>query len=105
MLIRQGAQVITSPEEFGRDLGLVCVSSSDFRAESGSSSAVVNVVPAGLDDEVRRVWLALSERSLGIDDVASGADLQSARVLAVLTVLQVGGLVVQESGMRFRRAS
>ena len=70
LLIRQGAQVVTS-----------------------------------LDDEARRVWLALSERSLGIDDVASGADLQSARVLAALTVLQVGGLVVQESGMRFRRAS
>ncbi len=105
VLIRQGAQVITSPEEFGRDLGLVCGSSADFRAESGSSSAAREVVPAGLDDEARRVWLALSERSLGIDDVASGADLQSARVLAALTILQVGGLVVQESGMRFRRAS
>jgi len=105
MLIRQGAQVITSPEEFGRDLGLVCGTSSDFRAASGSSSVAREVVPAGLDDEERRVWLALSERSLGIDDLASGADLQSARVLAALTILQVGGLVVQESGMRFRRAS
>ncbi len=105
MLIRQGAQVITSPEEFGRDLGLVCGTSSDFRAASGSSSVTREVVPAGLDDEERRVWLALSERSLGIDDLASGADLQSARVLAALTILQVGGLVVQESGMRFRRAS
>ena len=75
VLIRQGAQVITSPEEFGRDLGLVCGSSADFRAESGSSSAAREVVPAGLDVEARRVWLALSERSLGIDDVASGADL------------------------------
>jgi predicted Rossmann fold nucleotide-binding protein DprA/Smf involved in DNA uptake len=62
-------------------------------------------VPTGLDDEARRVWLALGERSLGIDDVASGADLQSAPVLAALTILQVAGLVVQESGMRFRRAS
>ncbi|MCH7889974.1 MAG: DNA-protecting protein DprA [Gemmatimonadetes bacterium] len=105
LLIRQGAQVITSPEEFGRDLGLVCGTSSDFRAARGSSSVAREVVPAGLDDEERRVWLALSERSLGIDDVASGADLQSARVLAALTILQVGGLVVQESGMRFRRAS
>ena len=105
MLIRQGAQVITSPEEFGRDLGLVCGSAVDFREGSGSSSAARDVVPAGLDDEARRVWLALSDRSLGIDDVASGADLQSARVLAALTILQVGGLVVQESGMRFRRAS
>lgn len=59
----------------------------------------------GLDDGARRVWLALSERSLRIDDVASGADLQSARVLSALTILQVSGLVVQESGMRFRRAS
>ena len=102
-LIRQGAQIITSPEEFGRDLGLVCGSSSEFRAESRSVAG--DNVPAGLDAEARRVWLALSERSLGIDDVASGADLQSARVLSALTLLQVSGLVVQESGMRFRRAS
>ncbi len=103
-LIRQGAQVITSPEEFGRDLGLVCGSSSEFRARTGSEGAA-DCVPAGLDDEARRVWLALSERSLPIDDVASSADLQSARVLSALTILQVSGLVVQESGMRFRRAS
>ena len=105
ILIRQGAQVITSPEEFGRDLGLVCGSASDFRVETGSAPAARDVVPSGLDDETRRVWLALSERSLGIDDVASGAELRSARVLAALTILQVGGFVVQESGMRFRRAS
>jgi DNA processing protein len=118
LLIRQGAQVITSPEEFGRDLGLVCGSSREFRMAppvqrarpdpretSRSAPTAQNEVPIGLDDEARRVWLALSERSLGIDDVASGADLQSAPVLAALTILQVAGLVVQESGMRFRRAS
>ena len=116
LLIRQGAQVITSPEEFGRDLGLVCGSSGEFRMarqvqrarpeprETSRSASARNEVPTGLDDEARRVWLALSERSLGIDDVASGADLQSAPVLAALTILQVAGLVVQESGMRFRRA-
>ncbi len=116
LLIRQGAQVITSPEEFGRDLGLVCGSSGEFRMarqvqrarpvprETSRSASARNEVPTGLDDEARRVWLALSERSLGIDDVASGADLQLAPVLAALTILQVAGLVVQESGMRFRRA-
>ena len=103
-LIRQGAQVITSPEEFARDLGLVCGSSSEFRVCVVSQGAG-QPVPAGLDDEARRVWLALSGRPLGIDDVASGADLKSARVLSALTILQVSGLVVQESGMRFRRAS
>ena len=105
LLIRQGALVITSPEEFGRDLGLVCGSSSEFRALPAGNSVARDVAPSGLDDEGRRVWLALSEGSLGIDDLASGAELDSARVLAALTVLQIGGLVVQESGMRFRRAS
>ena len=107
--------MVTSPEEFGRDLGLVCGSSWESEVSKGTRSApparndvLVDLdgnAPAGLDDEARRVWLALSTRSLGIDDVASGADLQSAPVLAVLTILQVAGLVVQESGMRFRRAS
>ena len=115
LLIGQGAQTVASPEEFGRDLGLVCGSSWESEVSKGTRSApparndvLVDLdgnAPAGLDDEARRVWLALSTRSLGIDDVASGADLQSAPVLAVLTILQVAGLVVQESGMRFRRAS
>ena len=148
VLIRQGAQVITSPEEFGRDLGLVCGSSPQFRARvvrpddevpAGATDKVLardevdtpvgdddhdetpagvddhdeapagvddhDEVPAGLDDEARRVWLTLSQRWLGVDDVASGADLHSANALAALTVLQVAGLAVQESGMRFRRAS
>jgi DNA processing protein len=139
LLICQGAQVITSPEEFGRDLGLVCGSSPEFRLrpapertrDLGGASAIAGAgdkttrpgdewsrgpgdeagtrsdddVPAGLDGEARRVWHVLKERSLGIDDVASDSDLRSARVLAALTTLQVAGLVVQESGMRFRRAS
>ena len=109
-MIRDGAQVITSPEEFGRDLGLVCGSSSELRAGGASAGArsastARDDVPTGLDAEARRVWLALSERPLGIDDVVSSADLQSACVLSALTILQVSGLVVQESGMRFRRAS
>ena len=74
-------------------------------AEDGVPADAEDEVPAGLDDEARRVWLTLSQRSLGIDDVASGADLRSASALAALTILQVAGLVVQESGMRFRRAS
>ena len=39
LLIRQGAQVITSAWEFGRDLGLVCGSSSEFRTGGGSEGA------------------------------------------------------------------
>lgn len=118
MLIRQGAQVITSAEEFAQDLGLVCGSSSAFRVDGldppddrrlelwpTPAPTDRDGVPVGLSDEARRVWLALSQGSLCIDDVASGADLQSARVLSALTGLQVAGLVVQESGMRFRRAS
>jgi DNA processing protein len=146
LLISQGAQVITSPEEFGRDLGLVCGSSTEFRSpaqagraggsgegssndgdlqlllSAGGASATLgdersptlddptgesleDEVPTGLDDEARRVLHVLKEWSLGVDDVASDSDLHSARVLAVLTTLQLAGLVVQESGMRFRRAS
>jgi DNA processing protein len=105
LLIRQGAQMITSPEEFGRDLGLVCGSSGRFRADSKAVAVVQDSAPSGLDDASRRVWLALSEQALVIDDVASGADLESAHVLAALTTLQIAGLVVQDSGMRFRRAS
>jgi predicted Rossmann fold nucleotide-binding protein DprA/Smf involved in DNA uptake len=132
MLIRQGAQVITSPQEFARDLGLVCGSSSEFRVGTESEPLPADLEdalpaalgddgpadlgddapadhrddgPTDLDREARRVWLALGQGSLGVDDVAAGANLQSARVLAALTVLQIAGLVVQEAGMRFRRAS
>jgi predicted Rossmann fold nucleotide-binding protein DprA/Smf involved in DNA uptake len=101
---RLGHLVDPPPILFARDLGLVCGSSSEFRACVVSQGAR-QPVPAGLDDEACLVWVALSERSLGIDDVASGADLQSVHVLLALMILQVSGLVVQESGIRFRRVS
>jgi predicted Rossmann fold nucleotide-binding protein DprA/Smf involved in DNA uptake len=87
------------------DSGVLRRARREPRKTSRSAPATQNEVPSGLDDEARRVWLALGERSLGINDVASSADLQSAPVLAALTILQVAGLVVQEPGMRFRRAS
>ena len=95
-LIQQGAQLITSPDDFVRDLGLVCGSSKQFRDD---------VEPMGLDGAAGRVWRALNERPAAIDDLARRAALDASGALAALTTLELDGWAVQEPGMRFRRAS
>jgi DNA processing protein len=99
-LIQQGAHLITSPDDFVRDLGLVCGSSQAFRDDPRNDRR-----PAGLDDEAGRVWHVLDERPAAIDDLACRAALDTSGALAALTSLELGGWVIQEPGMRFRRAS
>ena len=94
-LIQQGAHLITSPDDFVRDLGLVCGSSKEFRDRQ----------PTGLDADAGRVWHVLDERPAAIDDLAGRAALDTSGALAALTSLELDGWVIQEPGMRFRRAS
>ena len=99
-LIQQGAHLITSPDDFVRDLGLVCGSSKEFRDDRRDDRR-----PAGLDAEAGRVWHVLDERPAAIDDLACRAALDTSGALAALTSLELEGWVIQEPGMRFRRAS
>ena len=99
-LIQQGAHLITSPDDFVRDLGLVCGSSKEFRDDRRDDRR-----PAGLDPGAGRVWHVLDERPAAIDDLACRAALDTSGALAALTSLELEGWVIQEPGMRFRRAS
>jgi len=99
-LIQQGAHSITSPDDFVRDLGLVCGSSKEFRDDRRDDRR-----PAGLDAGAGRVWHVLDERPAAIDDLACRAALDTSGALAALTSLELEGWVIQEPGMRFRRAS
>ncbi len=74
----------------------MCGSSKQFRDD---------VEPVGLDFEAGRIWRVLNDRPAAIDDLACRAALDASGALAALTTLELDGLAIQESGMRFRRAS
>jgi DNA processing protein len=61
-------------------------------------------LPADLTDEERRALAALTNDPEQVDAVARRVGLAAGDVLAVLTSLEIRGLVVQEPGKTFRRA-
>lgn len=55
-----------------------------------------------LTDDQRDILLALEERPCIADELVELTQIPARRVLSSLTILQVGGYVVQEAGKRFR---
>ena len=58
----------------------------------------------GLSEEQCRVFLELQAGSVSADDLVERTQIEARRVLSALTMLQIRGLVVEESGNRFRSA-
>lgn len=118
-LLQQGAHVVTSAMDFARELDLLDVGrrgggrgkgrgegQRDPDPVSGSPEASVRTAePGRLTAVARRVWGVLEEQPVGIEQLAHLTRLDSGRVLAVLTELELAGWVAQEAGMRFRKAS
>jgi DNA processing protein len=59
--------------------------------------------PAGLTDDQKRILDAIGEYSTHVDDIAGQTDLPMARVLSLLTILEIRGFVRREAGKRFAR--
>ena len=114
-LLQQGAQVVSSVSDFARELelpdagalgeGCVEPSGRGMRPTPGASPPERSDEPRQLTPVARRVWGALDDRPVGIEEVAQLARLDSGSTLAVLTELEMAGWVAKEAGMRFRKAS
>ncbi len=61
-------------------------------------------LPSDLTDAEQRVLVLLEVETKHVDDIATGLDVSPAETLAVLTSLEIRGLVTQEPGKVFRRA-
>lgn len=57
-----------------------------------------------LTEEQQRVLLAIGEQSLRSDDIVEKVQIPARRVLSAITILQVMGLISEESGKRFKLA-
>ena len=90
-LVKQGATPVLSLEDVLEEYGLV-------------ESALELGIPADLTDTERRALETLMNGAEQIDAVSSRLRCDVAETLAVLTSLEIRGLVVQESGKVFRRA-
>jgi len=80
----------------------------DILEECGVSytpEAAAVSLPSGLTDAERRALDVLAQGVDQVDDLAARAGLPASDVLAALTSLEIRGLVSQEPGKIFRRAS
>jgi DNA processing protein len=90
-LIADGAKLLVSVPEFVRAI---------TGAEEGRERGV-----GPLDGAAGRVLARLGAEALGVDQVATAAEVPVEEVLAILTELELGGLVRQLPGMRFQRVA
>jgi DNA processing protein len=102
-LLRQRVRVVVSVADFVRDLDLP--GADPATSKSSQSAGPRAGEPRRLTPVARRVWSALNERPLRVEELARAARLESSNVLAVLTELKFSGWVIREAGMRFRKAS
>lgn len=92
-LIQHGAKPALGLRDILEEYGLAC------------NDAPVARLPTDLDDAERRALAELGEVARHVDDLASTLGGEPALTLAVLTSLEIRGLVRQEPGKHFRRAS
>jgi DNA processing protein len=90
-LIADGAKLLVSVPEFVR-----AITGEEALHERGGGP---------LGGAAGRVLARLGAETLGVDQVATAAQVPVAEALAVLTELELGGLVRQLPGMRFQRVA
>ncbi|HXV86485.1 MAG TPA: DNA-processing protein DprA [Gemmatimonadales bacterium] len=91
-LIQQGAKPALGLRDVLEEYGLA------------PAEAPATTIATDLTGDERRVLNLLSVDAEAVDNLGSRAALDAAHVLAVLTSLEIRGLVVQEPGKTFRRA-
>jgi DNA processing protein len=90
-LIADGAKLLVSVPEFVRT-----ITGAEEPHERGAGP---------LEGAARRVLARMGCETLGVDQVATAAQVPVAEALALLTELELGGLVRQLPGMRFQRVA
>lgn len=94
-LIRDGACVVTAPEDILAVLGI----------ERGAAAATRHAGTGPSGEPARSVWFALAEGPLHVDELSRSAGLEPGSALETLLELEMCGHVRQLPGMRFTRAS
>ncbi|MGD8277395.1 MAG: DNA-processing protein DprA [Gemmatimonadota bacterium] len=94
-LIREGAAIVTTPEDVLEAIGILPAPASRDAIASG----------AGLGEPGRTVLSALGDGPRHVDDLSRSAGLDPAAVLGTLLELELAGLVRQFPGKRFGRAA
>lgn len=100
-LIRDGAGIVTSVEDFIAEIRHGWVGDLFGSREARRPGDP----PAGLDAGGEALWERLQDHPLHVDQLALESGIEVRVALVRLTRLEMRGCVVQEPGLRFRRAS
>ncbi|HAU38113.1 MAG TPA: DNA-protecting protein DprA [Phycisphaerales bacterium] len=94
-LIRNGAILVQNLDDLLEHLGEV--------GEKMQIDEPAAVVPHGMDDVERKLYAALEEGSLGLDELVRRTGIASGQAASAMTMLVLKGAVVQRAGNVFAR--
>jgi DNA processing protein len=97
-LLAEGARPLLSIAAFVEAL-------TGVGAQTGTRAGGVGAPAARVDGPPGRVLASLGSETLGVDQLATRLGLSVSETLVLLTALELGGLVCQLPGMRFRKAA
>lgn len=97
-LIRDGARILTDPEQLVEELPFLPV-----EGRPGKAAAAGPPPPSRVGRDGAAVWTALGPAPVGVDELARSVGLPPPRVLAALSALEVEGWAHRSPGMRFLR--
>jgi len=108
-LIREGAQLVETPEEVIASLEpLARAFADDLRARIGvpnSAVAAVQHASPSMDANSQRLWEALGHDPTPMDVLVTRTRLTAAEVVSMLLIMELEGRVVSEHGRYTRKAS
>lgn len=108
-LIRQGAGLISSPEELLEEAGPgIALLARTHRlhlheAERAAAEAIAEPLPARMDD-YHPLWAALGHDPTGMDQLVERTGLTAAQVSSMLLLMELDGRVAVEHGRYWRKS-
>ena len=104
-LIRQGAALVRSPQEWLADLGIVCPSGQAKGANPATPAAAASLWSGTEDDRATALWQSLKASPQGIDELCATSGRSAADAQAGLLILELQGRAFRTPSGQWQRFS
>jgi DNA processing protein len=104
-LIRQGAALVRSPQEWLADLGIVCPSGQAKGSNPAMPVAAASLWSSTEDDRATALWQFLKASPQGIDELCATSGRSAADAQAGLLILELQGRAFRTPSGQWQRFS
>lgn len=102
MLLRHGARLVESADDVIEELGDVIRGHLEAGAPKKRDGKIPKA-PVGLDEPERKIFEALGDAPVSVDEIIDETELPAAEAVGCLTRLELKGVVAQLPGKSYRR--